>query len=156
RPYTAVDLTIFIACYNEQDNIIDTIDTVSAALAAVGRSYEMIIIDDASTDDSVRLVRAYHEARPELPIVLKVNSVNRGLARNFVEAAFLGRGQYYKLVCGDNVESKESLVTILRHMGTVDLVLPYHETCEGKSAGRMFLSRTYTRLVNVLSGHRIR
>jgi glycosyltransferase involved in cell wall biosynthesis len=151
-----IDLTLFIACYNEQANIIATLETVAAALREVGDSYEMIVIDDASTDGSAELIRAYQEAHPELPLVLHVNRVNRGLARNFVAAALLGRGEHYKLVCGDNVESRATLVRILRQRGQADLVLPYHDHCEGKSAFRMFLSRAFTRLVNLVSGRSIR
>jgi glycosyltransferase involved in cell wall biosynthesis len=151
-----IDLTLFIACYNEAANILDTLETVAAAVREVGCSCEVLIIDDASTDRSAELIRSYQEAHPELPIVLHVNPVNRGLARNFVEATFLGRGRYYKLVCGDNVESQETLVRILRYMGEADIVLPYHDRCEGKSRTRMFLSRAFTRLVNLVSGHSLR
>jgi glycosyltransferase involved in cell wall biosynthesis len=151
-----LDLTLFVACYNEEANILDTLATVAEALREVGCTYEIVVIDDASTDRSVEFIRAYQEQHPELPLFLRVNPVNRGLARNFVEASFLARGAYYKLVCGDNVESKETLVRILRQMGEADLVLPYHEHCPGKSWSRLLLSRTFTRLVNLLSGHRIR
>jgi len=151
-----IDVTLFIACYNEEANIVATLDTVVAAVCEVGCTWEIVLIDDASTDDSVRLARDYQRRHPQLPIRLIVNPRNRGLARNFVEASFLGRGEYFKLVCGDNVESRETLVTILRHLGTVDLVVPYHIDCPGKSRGRLFLSRLYTRLVNAIGGHSLR
>lgn len=151
-----IDITIFVACYNEEENIIDTLDTVVSVMDDIGCSYEVIVVDDASTDASVQLVEDYRCRRPELPILLKVNRKNRGLGRNFVDAAFLGRGKYYRLVCGDNVESREKLVHVLQHMGQADLVLPYHEFCEGRSAGRRMLSRLYTRIINFISGNRVR
>ncbi|MEQ8787997.1 MAG: glycosyltransferase family 2 protein [Pirellulaceae bacterium] len=152
----SIDVTIFVACYNEEENIIDTLDTVVAVMDDVGCSYEVIVVDDASTDASVELVEEYRRQHPELPILLKVNRKNRGLGRNFVDAAFMGRGKYYRLVCGDNVETCEKLVHVLGHMGQADLVLPYHEFCEGRSNGRRLLSRTYTRIINFLSGNRVR
>jgi glycosyltransferase involved in cell wall biosynthesis len=150
-----VDLTVFVACYNEAPNIVATLETVAAAAQDVGCSYEIIVIDDASVDESVPTVREFQRAHPELPIVLRRNPVNRGLARNFVAAAFLGRGTYFKLVCGDNVESQETLVRILSQMGRADVILSYHQKCLGRGWGRRALSWTYTRLVNVLSGHHI-
>jgi glycosyltransferase involved in cell wall biosynthesis len=155
-PGAEFDLTIFVACYNEEQNIVDTLDTIVAAMDELDCRYEIIVVDDASRDRSVELVEAYNRDHPEVPLLLKVNPRNRGLGRNFVEAAFLGRGRYYRLVCGDNVESRETLVDLLRHLGQADLVLPYHEVCEGKSAGRIALSRTYTRLINLLSGNRLK
>ncbi|MBY0527779.1 MAG: glycosyltransferase family 2 protein [Gemmataceae bacterium] len=153
RQQATIDLTLFVACYNEEPNIIATIETVVAAVDEIGCSYEIIVIDDASTDASARVVRDYQAAHPDLPIVLKQNPVNRGLARNFVAAAFLGRGTRFKLVCGDNVESKDALVRILRRMNSAELVLSYHDRCRGRGWGRTLLSRAYTWLVNLLSGH---
>jgi glycosyltransferase involved in cell wall biosynthesis len=153
---TAPELTIFIACYNEAPDIIPTIETVRAAVDDVGCSCEMIVIDDASTDGSAEAVRAYQAAHPDVVLRLKVNQVNQGLARNFIVAAQLGRGYYYKLVCGDNVESKDTLLRTLRQRGRADLILPYHEKAEGRSRTRVLLSRVFTRLVNGLSGHSVR
>jgi glycosyltransferase involved in cell wall biosynthesis len=151
-----IDLTLFVACYNEAANIVATLDTVAGALADLGRRCEIIVVDDASRDGSAALVRDYARGHPELPLRLVVQPVNRGLARNFAEAAQLGRGEYYKLVCGDNVESRETLLAVLSRMGRADLVLPFHDACPGKSPFRLFLSRTFTRLVNALTGRSIR
>jgi hypothetical protein len=43
-----VDLTLFLACYNEAENIVGTLETVVETMAEIGRSYELIVIDDAS------------------------------------------------------------------------------------------------------------
>src|SRR5262249_11427009 len=142
--------------YNEEENIIATLDTLLAALAEVDVSWEILIIDDASTDHSVELVERYIQDHPGLPIRLKVNEVNKGLAHNFTDGAFLGRGKYYRLVCGDNVEPKETFVRLLKHLGQADMIIPYHTHCEGKAFSRRILSKAYTRLVNTISGYRIK
>jgi glycosyltransferase involved in cell wall biosynthesis len=151
-----LDLTLFVACYNEEANIRDTLDTVVSALREVPCSYEVIVVDDKSRDYSVAVVQQYQREHPELPIYLKINSKNQGLARNFVDCSFVGRGKYYKLICGDNVEPRESLVNLFRHLGSADLLVPYHERCVGKSASRVALSRWFTQLVNLCSGYRLR
>jgi glycosyltransferase involved in cell wall biosynthesis len=153
---TAPEITLFVACYNEAPNILATLETVQAALRRIECSYEVIVIDDASTDDSAEVVREYQSAHPDVALRLCVNQKNRGLARNFIAAAALGRGKYFKLVCGDNVESEQTLVNILGRRGTADLVLPYHTACPGKTRLRLVLSRVFTWLVNRLSGHRVK
>jgi glycosyltransferase involved in cell wall biosynthesis len=150
----AIDLTIVVPCKNERKHVGDTLDTIVQALAEVACSYEILVVDDGSTDGTSETVQQYVAAHPGAPVILRRNPVNRGLSRSFVDAAFAGRGKYLRLVCGDNVEPKETLVAILSQMGKADIVAPYHKSSPG-SPLRIALSRTYTFLVNWFSGHRL-
>lgn len=150
------DLTLFIACYNEEQGIIPTLRTVLEAVTEVGISYDIVIIDDCSRDRTVELILDFMRGHPQVPITLYVNEVNQGLGANFAEAAFRGRGRYYRLICGDNVESRETLVTIFRHLGRADMIIPYPADTSFRGPFRRCVSRSYTLLVNLLSGHRIR
>ena len=149
-----IDISFFVACYNEEANIVRSLNAMTAAAQEVGCSWEAIVIDDASKDRSAEVVQEYLKTHPEYPIRLRVRAMNQGLAQNYIDAAFLGRGQYYKLVCGDDAESKEAMVTVLRQMGKADIVIPCHEVV-GRSLFRRIVSRTYTLIVNAISGHRI-
>ena len=150
-------ITLFVACYNEEGNIAATLDVVREACARTGISYEVIVIDDASTDRSVEIVRGYVAGHPEMPVRLHVNAHNMGLGDNFAEAAFMGTGQYYRLVCGDNVEPVETLVKVFREIGNADIILTYRpDDVEGKPLTRRLLSGMYTQLVNLISGHHVR
>lgn len=151
-----IDLTLFVACYNEEANIGATLDTLLEALAETTCSWEIIVIDDGSADDSPGIVERYIQKQPDLPIRLVVNEENLGLAQNYIEAAFLGRGHYYRLICGDNVEPKETFVTVFRHLGEAEIIIPYQVACLRRSWVRRFLSLCYTRMVNGISGYRIR
>jgi phenylacetate-CoA ligase len=144
-----LDLTIVIPCLNEERNIADTLDTVTAAMLELRYSYEILVIDDGSTDRTAQIVESYAEAHQEFPIRLHKNPRNRGLTRSYVDGAFLGRGKYYRLVCGDNVEPKETLVTVFGQLGKADIIVPYHSKVPGKSEFRHRLSQIYTHLVNL-------
>jgi glycosyltransferase involved in cell wall biosynthesis len=150
-----LDLTICIPCLNEESRVVPAIENTCAAAREVGCSYEIFVIDDASTDGTSAAVEDFCRRHPDLPVKLHRNPYNLGLARSFVDTAFRGRGKYYRLVCGDNVDSKELIVRILREMGRADLIIPYHATISGKSWPRVALSKFYTWLVNVLSGYRL-
>jgi glycosyltransferase involved in cell wall biosynthesis len=153
-----VDITILITCYNEEALITDTLDHVTAALKVARRSYEIVVVDDMSQDHSVEKIREYLKRYPEEPITLKANAVNRGLANNYVEGAFLGRGKYYRLCCGDDSEPVEALVNLFNHIGMADIVIPYQDQnlVAGKSGGRRSLSKTFTFLVNLISGYKLK
>jgi glycosyltransferase involved in cell wall biosynthesis len=151
-----IDVTLFVPCYNEEQNVIPTIESIIEACRHVDCSYEILVIDDASSDRSAEVISAYQEAHPGVPLRLVSNSVNMGLAYNFTEAALMGCGKYYRIVCGDNVEPVATQVAILSKMGERDLVIPYPLVVENKTWLRRVLSRTYTRLVNLVSGQRLR
>lgn len=150
-----IDVTIFVSCYNEADFIVDTLDTIVAAFAETPLSFEIIVIDDVSKDNSAALVEDYIARHPEIMVVLRKNGRNRGLAHNYVDGAFLGKGRYYRLICGDNAEPIDTISTVLQQVGKADMVLPYYVTAEGKSWMRRTLSGTYSKIVNLLSGHRV-
>jgi hypothetical protein len=151
-----LDLTILVTCYNEESFIIATIETVRAALLeAGGISYELIIIDDCSSDSSVALIESYIREHPDERILLRQNKINRGLAQNYVDAAFIGKGKYYRLICGDDAEPKDTMVTVFREIGKADMIVPYYVTAEGKSGYRQFLSKAFTALVNTIGGFKL-
>jgi glycosyltransferase involved in cell wall biosynthesis len=150
-------ITLFVACYNESGNIEGTLDVVGAACAEAGITYEVVIIDDASTDGSPEIIRRYIENHPDMPIQLHVNPKNMGLGENFGEAAFMGTGIYYRLVCGDNVEPVETLVKVFQEIGKADIILTYRpDGVEGKAFARNILSGFYTKIVNFISGYNLR
>lgn len=150
-----IDLTIFIPCLNEETRVVPTLETVRAALAELTLSYEVIAVDDGSTDRTAEVIEEFCRAHPDIPIRLHRNPRNRGLSRSFVDTAFAGRGRYYRLVCGDNVDSKESMLAMFRLLGQADIIIPYYSVLPGKSRARKFISRLYTNIVDLLGGYRI-
>jgi len=151
-----IDLTVFISCYNESAYIIDTLNTVRAALSEIGGiSYEIIVIDDCSADGSANLVEGYMRSTPDVRILLRRNKVNRGLAQNYLDAAFIGKGKYYRLICGDDAEPKETMIAVFREIGAADMIIPYYVSSQGKRLYRRILSNIYSGLVNVIGGFRL-
>lgn len=150
-----IELTLFISCYNEEIFIEDTLNVIVKAMRAVDRSYEIIVIDDCSKDRSVAIVQKYIDEHPDINIILRVNNKNKGLAQNYVDGAFIGRGKYYRLICGDNAEPAETIISVLKEMGEADMIVPYYISAQGKSKYRQIVSKTYTHLINLISGNKI-
>ena len=50
-------VSVVIPAHNEEPNLLPLVDRLVDTLAGLGRSFEVVIVDDASTDGSVRLLR---------------------------------------------------------------------------------------------------
>ncbi len=150
------ELTLFVACFEEEQGIIPSIETVVAAAQETAIRYDIVVVDDCSKDNSVKLVQEYMAQHPEVPLMLVVNQVNQGFGLNFVEASFRGRGKYYRGICGDDTETKETLVSVFKRLGEADMILTYHTDAGARAWSRRVISRSYTALINLLSGHKIK
>src|ERR1700722_15539025 len=117
-----VDVTFFVPCLNEEARVVPTLESVRASMAGSAFSYEVIVVDDGSTDRTAAVVDEYRAGNPQLPVLLRRNPANFGLARSFVDAAFLGRGRHFRLICGDNIEPPESMAGVMAHLGQAELV----------------------------------
>jgi glycosyltransferase involved in cell wall biosynthesis len=151
-----VDVTIVVPCLNEEKNIAATLETIRQAMNEFSYNYELLVIDDGSRDRTAAVVEEYRATHPGMALLLHRNCKNIGLATSYVNGAFIGHGKYYKLVCGDNTEPKEALITVFSHLGDADMIVSYLSAVEGKSAVRMWISRFYTSLINFVSGHHMR
>lgn len=82
-----LDLSIVMPVYNEAGNLPKLLRELSAVLDPLGRSYEILAINDGSTDDSLDVLRRLQEEQPHLRIV--------NFRRNFGQTAAFAAGFDY-------------------------------------------------------------
>jgi len=94
---SAPRVSVVVPVYNEQEVLPALFARLYPALDALGRTYELILVDDGSRDASPRLLREQVEARPDVTRVLL-------LAGNF--------GQHMAILAGFEHARGEVLVTL--------------------------------------------
>jgi len=62
-------LSVVIPLYNEAENVEPLYSELTAALAEAGHTYEIIVVDDGSRDDSFARLKALHERDPRWRII---------------------------------------------------------------------------------------
>lgn len=63
------DLSVVFPVYNEEENVPILLDEITAALAGKGWTYEIVAVDDGSTDRSLEVLRASRATSPNLRIL---------------------------------------------------------------------------------------
>ena len=104
-------ISVCIPCYNNEEFIACTIESV---LNQTLNDFELVIVDDKSTDRTVSVVKDYADSR----IKLIQNECNLGIGGNWNKALSCAVGKYVKLLCGDDVIYHDCLsrqVDILEH-----------------------------------------
>ena len=79
-----MELSIVIPVYNEEENVGPLIGEIEVALSALGKSYEVVVVDDGSRDGTFLKLRQMHQCLPQLKVI--------GLKRNFGQTAALAAG----------------------------------------------------------------
>jgi glycosyltransferase involved in cell wall biosynthesis len=79
-----IEISVFLPVYNEQDNVDRLNLSLAAALEKLGRSYEVIYIDDGSTDQSLARLREIAARDIRVRVV--------SLRRNYGQTAAMSAG----------------------------------------------------------------
>lgn len=74
-PDEPIDLSIIIPAYNEAGNIAPLISELTQVLEEMGGSFEIIVVNDGSSDETIAELRAARREHPQLCVV--------DLSRNF-------------------------------------------------------------------------
>jgi undecaprenyl-phosphate 4-deoxy-4-formamido-L-arabinose transferase len=82
-------LSIVIPVFNEARSLVDLHDRLVRTLKAVGDSYEIILVDDGSTDGSPGILRALHEQDRAVRVV----RFNRNYGQHAAVFAGMGRAR---------------------------------------------------------------
>jgi glycosyltransferase involved in cell wall biosynthesis len=90
RPET-LDVTIVLPCYNEQTHVMAEIERTTRAMDASGYSYELMVIDDKSTDDTLAVLREAEPNFPHMRLVAFARNGGSGTARRIGSQEAKGR-----------------------------------------------------------------
>ena len=84
-PPAPVDVSVVVPVYNERDNLAPLLEEVGRALRPLGRSYEVVFVDDGSTDGSDQVLRTLRQGDPRVRIVTFARNAGQTAA---MEAGF--------------------------------------------------------------------
>lgn len=80
-PPVAPQVTVVLPCYNEEEHVLLEVERICAALDASSYSYELLAIDDASTDGTLKVLQKALPLFPHLRLMPFSRNGGSGTAR---------------------------------------------------------------------------
>ncbi|MCI9176146.1 MAG: glycosyltransferase [Lachnospiraceae bacterium] len=102
-------VSVCIPAYNNAEYIEETIQSV---LEQTYQNIELIVVDDNSTDDTVKVLESIGDER----LKLYRNQENLGMVGNWNRCLELASGEYVKLICADDIIAKDAIEKEARAM----------------------------------------
>ncbi len=109
-------VTIICLCYNHARFVEEAIQSV---WHQTYQNIELIIVDDASTDNSVEVIQKLIQDKPQISFI--ANTENLGSCRSFNKALKLAKGNYFIDLAADDVllpDRVQKGVALLREKGS--------------------------------------
>jgi len=146
--------SIVLPCYNEGAHVLAELERITAALAGSGLTYEILAIDDASTDDTLQVLRDAEARFPQLRVIAFRRNGGSGTARRI--GTGLARGEIVVWTDADLTYPNEripELVRILLTDPSFDQVVGARTTEEGthkwlRVPAKWFIRKVAERLTN--------
>jgi len=148
-----LSVSVIVSAMNEEHNLRPTVEAVVRAAAPRFARYEVIIVDDGSQDRTAAITAELSTENPNIPV--HRNPRNLGLGRSYGIGIDLAANEYTSWVAGNNMVPQEALERIYDRAGETDMVISYILT-DVRNLKRRAISRTFTRLMNLLFGIRMR
>jgi hypothetical protein len=104
-------VTVIVPLFNDEEVVVEALDSV---LGSTFTSWEIVVVDDASTDGSPGVVREWMGRHDSSSVCLVRHEVNRGLSAARNTGADRARGRLFLMLDSDNLLRPFGLTRLVR------------------------------------------
>lgn len=125
-------ISILIANYNNGQFISETLDSV---INQTYSNWEIIIVDDASRDNSIEIIENYIATHPQSKIELYKNNSNYGCGRTKRKCVDIARGDYFAFLDPEDTIENNTLELLLSEYdkkSECGIIYTTHYLCNSK------------------------
>jgi glycosyltransferase involved in cell wall biosynthesis len=152
----SVDVSVVIPVYNESENLRELVERVGAALLPTGRSFELLLIDDGSKDDSRAILQALAVGHAWLRPLLLIRNYGQSTA---LQAGFdHAVGALVVTLDGDLQNDPVEIPRLLDMMDAqpdIDVVSGWRKDRQDRALSRKLPSWLANRLISSVTGVRL-
>ncbi len=148
-------ISVIIPCYNEENNICNTVKEVLDSVIFLKFNYEIIIIDDGSLDSTFTVVKNNFSKTKNIKIFKNKN--NLGLSKTLTLGFSKASYNFLTWVPGDNNHPKDGLIATYEMIAKgYDLIIPFHSNLRDRKYYRYLISKMYSFILNFITRNNIR
>ncbi len=145
-------LSLVVPCYNEAENVIPFQEAVIQAFDGCGYDYEIVFVDDGSTDATLHNLKKIFAAQA-CPVKVVSFSRNFGKEAGLYAGLHYASGDYISLIDADLQQRPElvrEMAAILDEKKEYDVVAAYQDR-RGEGKVLSFFKRCFYKIINALS-----
>jgi hypothetical protein len=146
-------LSVCLPAYNEEANIPGMFQAACAILPAFVEDFEVIVVDDGSSDRTAELVGRY--ALDHRHVRLITHDRNRGYGASLATAFRAARGDFVFFTDADGQFSFLDLGLLLKNIRDGDVAIGYRHP-RADHNGRLLNAWAWNRLIRLMLGVRVR
>jgi glycosyltransferase involved in cell wall biosynthesis len=113
-------ISVVVPCYNEQDNLVPLVQTLTEVLAPLNVPYEIVITDDCSKDNSWAILKKLAAEDPH--VVAQRFENNAGQSAALWAGIKAARGRYIATLDADMQNDPRDLPKFLEAMKSADCI----------------------------------
>ena len=102
-------LSVIVPAYNEEENVIPLAEEIIAALSNLPGGFELILVDDASSDSTTRIIREFQHAN----VRAVFHRINCGQSAAVGSGFHAARGEWVATLDGDGQNDPADLPAML-------------------------------------------
>ncbi|MFM6188825.1 MAG: glycosyltransferase family 2 protein [Planktothrix sp.] len=145
------DVSIVVPIYNEVESLPRLIDAIDSNMTVLGLSYELVCVDDGSSDGSTELLKEEATKNPHLKAII--------LRRNYGQTAAMAAGFKYSqgqviiTLDGDLQNDPQDIPLLLTELGKgYDVVSGWRKNRQDAKITRLLPSRIANWLISKMTG----
>lgn len=144
----SLDVTVLIPAHNEEQTIVEAISRSIAGLSKAGKTGEVLVVDDGSSD-STRMIVVEHSKKASFGVRLVTHERRQGVSAALQTGIRNAKGDLIFIVPGDlESDPEQDIPLLLQQMSVADLVSGWRK---GRTGSKIVASRLYNFLYrNVL------
>jgi len=141
-------VSIIIPALNEEGNFQGSIDSAIYAAEKYFSDYEIIVVNDGSTDNTLGIVEDNIKTNNKIKVVSHTEP--RGFGASYNTGRKNAKMIYCVMIHGDNAFDKSTLSNFFSYTGKADVICSYIANPEARSKTRQIISAIYTKLLNLI------